>query len=154
MAFATHQGPWEGTNRLWFEDPRKPEESVGTMRLEGDTLHVGWSFRGVAQTGMLNLTVAAESAAIDWMDTWHAAGGMRSTGTATDTTLVVSTTYPGGEGAPDWGWRTEIDASDPQELVLRMINIDPAGTETLAVELVGRRIEVGDVDVDSTATTL
>ncbi len=135
---AQHQGDWSGTNKLWFEDPDKAEESPGTLCVAGNQIQVTWAFRGAAQQGVLTVAQIEDSVSVSWTDSWHAGEGMDFTGEAFADAIDVFGTYPAGDG-PDWGWRIVLDLEDPDRLLLRMYNITPDGDEMIAVELDGVR---------------
>ncbi len=52
----------------------------------------------------------------------------------TDPRFAALGHYGGGQGGPEWGWRTEITQPDDDTLVIAMFNIEPDGSEMRAVE--------------------
>lgn len=138
MLPSSHHGTWRGPNRLWLEDPVVPERCDGTIEAAATVLTYGWSFRAEPQQGRLELAGPAAALRAIWSDSWHAKGGMTLHGCADGRSLRLYGTYPAGEG-PDWGWRIELDAQDPEHLTLRMYNVPPDAAPALAVELRGAR---------------
>ena len=138
MIPATHHGSWRGPNRLWLEDPIVPLCSDGTLEATASSVKYTWSFQGADQHGEIALSGPAGALAAAWKDSWHAATGMSLHGLAADGQILLYGTYPAGDG-PDWGWRIEIDARDPEHLVLRMFNVPPSAAAVPAVDLRGSR---------------
>jgi len=133
MIPTTHHGSWKGDNRLWFEGPA-PERADGRFDVGANTIRYAWSFRGDPQKGTLDLFGPASSARAEWKDSWHAANGMTLHGVVTDGVLLLYGTYGAGDG-PDWGWRIELDARDPEFFTMRMFNVEPSGKIAPAVDL-------------------
>ena len=134
----THHVTWTGENRLWFEDPTKPERSDGTLTIGESSFTYTWSFQDQPQKGELTLRGPNGSLRADWRDTFHAESGMQLHGFYRDRVLRLFGTYGAGDG-PDWGWRIELDLCDPDHATLRMFNMLPSGEEMLAVDLRGAR---------------
>jgi hypothetical protein len=134
---ASHHGTFRGPNRLWFEGP-SPDRCEGTIESTASNLRYTWSFRGKPQHGEMELAGPAGALRCSWKDTWHAEQGMVLHGHARDGEVILYGTYPAGNG-PEWGWRIDIDARDPEHLLLRMFNLEPDGAPVLAVDLRGGR---------------
>jgi hypothetical protein len=47
--------------------------------------------------------------------------------------VAVTGSYQAPPG-PDWGWRIELSMPAPDSLCMRMFNIEPDGSEELAVQ--------------------
>ena len=142
-------GNWEGTSRTWFEkDVLADESSVkGTITsilggrfvlhqyqssLQGKALEglaiIGYSFPyGRYQTA--------------WVDSFHMGTGILfSEGETSDKRHSVLGSY-GGEGMPEpWGWRTEIQILDANQITITAYNIEPGAIEEKATEIIYHRV--------------
>lgn len=139
MIPASHHGTWKGSNRLWLSPAAPAEISEGTLVASAEALSIRWASQGTAHHGQLELRGPPTSCRGDFTDSFHAASGMVLHGRVSSATLVLFGTYPAGAGLPDWGWRIEVDWSDPDHLTLHMVNVEPSGAEAMAVALVGAR---------------
>ena len=73
----------------------------------------------------------------DWEGTfklWFEAGDPACESRQTGSILSILGGYGDGQGGPDWGWRTEIEQTDADTLVIVMTNIMPQGEEVKPVE--------------------
>lgn len=137
MIPASHHGIWQGPNRLWMEGA-EPERSEGRMEVADTTVRYTWSFQGAAQEGRIALSGPPGALRADWTDTFHAPDSMALHGRLDGGVLRLYATYGAGDG-PEWGWQTELDARDPEQLTLAMFNLEPDGTVHPAVYLRGAR---------------
>lgn len=141
-AFDALIGDWAGTTRTWFEPNVVADESpmTGTIRpvLDGRfLLHEykgsldGKPFEGIAIFGFDLLTQKFQAA---WVDSFHMSTGILfSEGEAGERFNVLGS-YFAGEGNPRWGWRTEIEQTDNDNIVISAYNISPEGEEAIATE--------------------
>jgi len=135
-------GDWSGTTRTWFEPGVVADESpmAGTIRpiLDGRFLLHEYSgsldgkpFDGIAIFGFDLLTQKFQAA---WVDSFHMSTGILfSEGEAGERFNVLGS-YFAGEGNPRWGWRTEIEQTDNDNIVISAYNISPEGEEAIATE--------------------
>lgn len=136
-------GEWSGTARTWLEPGVVCDESqiTGTIRpiLDGRfVLHeysgsmAGKPLSGMAIYGFDMVTNKFQSA---WIDSFHMSTGiMFSEGEPGEKFTVLGSYDAGGVEVPRWGWRTEIDVIDENNIVLTAFNISPDGDEAKATE--------------------
>ena len=133
----SHHGLWAGPSRLWHPDPLLPRRSNGEIDAAPGSLAYRWSVDGEDQRGTLVLAGPVLSLRGEWQDSWHTPGGMTAHGRWDGALLCLWSTYQAGDET--WGWRIEVEARDPEHLVLRMFNVLPDGLEQIAHDLRGAR---------------
>ena len=141
-------GEWEGQTRTWFEPGQLAEESSSRgvirpllggrfIRYEYQSTLNGEPFEGLFIFGY-NLGSGKYEAT--WIDTFHMATGMMfSEGVGTETGFAVLGSWDPGEG-PRWGWRTEVEIINANQIVFTAYVITPEGEESKGVETIYRRV--------------
>ena len=142
-------GDWEGTTKTWFEPNVVADESPmkGTIRpiLGGRFLQheyqgslSGKPFEGIATYGFDIANNKSQSA---WIDSFHMSTGiLLSEGPPLESGFSVLGSYGGPDIPEQWGWRTTIELTNPNELVITAYNISPEGQEDKATETIYKRV--------------
>lgn len=144
-------GDWEGTAKTWFEPDKVEDESPvrGTMKLilggqyilhEYKGSFAGKPLEGLAIYGY-NLTLGKYEMA--WVDSFHTGTAlMFSEGKRGDADLNVtgSYAYVTPETEQQWGWRTTIETTENDEVIITAYNLSPEGEEQKATETVYKRV--------------
>lgn len=143
-------GAWNGPSKLnlpWPPGEEKVLECDSTMTVSIDPkasyamFQYEWSYEGDPQTGLILVSCDEEkgAASIGWTDSWHQNSSVLSlTGTMNEATITCLGQYV-IEGYEPFGWEIQLEQASPDELILRMTNIDPSGDREWAVEATYRR---------------
>ena len=135
-------GEWAGTYRLWLQPEvlrtEGPSRCTAKPVLNGRfvALDYEWSDIDGPQLGSMLLGCSDEGVwEMVWVDSWHAGRSMMfCTGT---TGIEVVGTY--GPSEEQWSWRTRVEVSPPDRLLITAWNITPGGDEAKATEATYRR---------------
>lgn len=139
---ASLAGEWSGTTTTWFEPDVVADESPVTGKispiLDGRfLLHEykgelqGKPFEGLAIIGFDLATRKFQSA---WVDSFHMSTAIMLSEGDESGKFNAHGTYYTGSDSPRWGWRTEIERIDENNIVLTAWNVSPEGEEAKATE--------------------
>ncbi|MEJ7623345.1 MAG: DUF1579 domain-containing protein [Pyrinomonadaceae bacterium] len=135
-------GDWSGVTKTWFEPDVIADESPmsGTIRpvLDGRfVIHEyrgemqGKAFEGVAIYGFDLSTNKFQAA---WVDSFHMSTGILFSEDDPGERFSATGSYFAGEGEPRWGWRTELEVVDDDNIVITAYNIMPGEPEAIATK--------------------
>lgn len=138
-------GDWKGSNTLHLGDwgPTPIRESVSTATVQernlGQFLEIAyiWEYDGKPQEGVIIFGGDNKTDAVNafWTDSWHLSHNlMLCNGKESPIGGISVTGSYQVEGHPDWGWRSEIAATDGG-FEYKMFNVSPDGEEAIAVEM-------------------
>ena len=145
-------GEWEGIAKTWFEPGKIGDESPirGSMRLILDGRFIMHEYKGSLGAKPLegiaiygyHLELGKFQSA--WIDSFHNGSAiMFSEGKKNDDKLAMlgSYAYVTPETEQHWGWRTEIEMLNDDEIIITAYNISPAGEEARATETLYKRVK-------------
>ncbi|MEQ1646048.1 MAG: DUF1579 domain-containing protein [Pyrinomonadaceae bacterium] len=135
-------GEWSGMTTTWFEPDVVADESPMTGKMTSilDGRFVLYEYKG-EMTGkpfegltIFGFDLATNKFQAAWVDSFHMSTAiMFSEGDAGDKLSAFGTYFTGSE-TPRWGWRTEIDIVDDNNIVITAFNVSPEGEEAKATE--------------------
>lgn len=143
-------GDWEGSTLTWLAPDATADEA--TQRGTFQIIHSGWfvlheyesTFQGNRTTGMAicGYHLGRKSFEMLWTDTFHMGTGMMlCRGEEMVRGFSVLGHYDSPLGGTPWGWRTQLEMVDPNNLILTSWNIAPGQPEVKAVETTYTRVK-------------
>ena len=140
------QGNWKGISRVWFEPGKLADESEirgmikpvlgGRFLLhEYETMLENSHVEGISIFGY---DINQNRFQCAWIDSFHNGTSIM----ISENNQPISPFSVLGHYGPDpqWGWRTILDHSTKDTLIITMNNIAPGGMDEKAVEIIYKRI--------------
>jgi hypothetical protein len=145
-------GEWQGTATVWFEPDVIADQSPvhATMRplLDGRFILMEYqgSFAGKPLDGLaiLGFHLETEKYQTAWVDSFHTGTAMifsESSRHAKQFNVLGSYEYVSPEVDQKWGWRTEVEMTNDDELKMTAYNIESDGSEAKATETIFKRVK-------------
>jgi len=145
-------GEWEGITKTWFEPDKIADESPirGSMRLILDGRFIMHEYKGSMEGKPLEgIAIYGYHLALGkfqsaWIDSFHNGSAiMFSEGKKGDDSFAMlgSYAYVTPELEQHWGWRTEIEMTNDDEVKITAYNISPEGDEAKATETLYKYIK-------------
>lgn len=143
-------GNWSGITKTWFEKDVLVDESTSTAEitsiLDGRFIVYDYksSLEGKPLVGkmIIGFDIPYQKFTFSWIDSFHMGTQiMQATGKATAKGFSILGAYGNPEyGDQLFGWRTELEIINADEIIFSAYNIMPGEEETKAIEAVYKRI--------------
>lgn len=143
-------GSWEGTAKTWFEKDVLADESAvkGVFSCILGNRFVSYDYQGslngkpIEGKMIIGFDIPYQKFTSSWIDSFHMGTQiMLSNGDATEKGFSILGTYGSPEfGEQLWGWRTELQIIDENEIILSAFNISPDGEAAKATESILKRV--------------
>ncbi|RYD73335.1 MAG: DUF1579 domain-containing protein, partial [Sphingobacteriales bacterium] len=141
---------WKGTAKTWFAKDVLADESVTeaeiTSILDGRFISYDYnsSLNGKPLTGkmIIGFDIPYQKFTFSWIDSFHMGTQiMQATGEATEKGFSILGSWGNPEyGDQLFGWRTELEIVNENEIVFTAYNIMPGEEEAKAIEAIYKRI--------------
>lgn len=143
-------GKWQGKTKTWFEKDVLADESTITGEITAilESRFISYDYQGSLDGKsfggkmIIGFDIPYQRFTTSWIDSFHMGTQiMLSSGEFTDNGFAVLGAYGSPEyGDKPWGWRTELEVLNENEIIFSAFNISPEGEEAKATETVYKRI--------------
>ena len=143
-------GEWHGKTKTWFEKDLLADESPmnGKITTILGSRFISYDYQGSLEGNpfegkmIIGFDIPYQRFTATWVDSFHMGTQiMLSSGEFTDNGFAILGTYGSPEyGEQLWGWRTELEIVNEDEIILSAFNISPDGEEAKATETILKRV--------------
>jgi len=144
-------GNWEGIAKTWFEPDKTADESPaqGSMRLILGGQYIMHEYKGsfggkpLEGVAIIGYHLDLRKFQCAWVDSFHTGSAIIfSEGNKDDASINVlgSYAYVTPELEQYWGWRTEIELINENEIRMTAYNVSPDGDEARATEIIYKKV--------------
>lgn len=144
-------GEWQGSAKTWFEADTVADDSPvrGSIRVIMEGRFIIHEYKGsFGEKPLEGINIIGHNLSLNkfesaWIDSFHTGTAlMFSEGKrdAEDISVLGSYAYVTPDTEQHWGWRTNIEIINDDELKITAYNISPEGNESKATEIHYKRI--------------
>lgn len=143
-------GSWKGISKTWFEQGVLVDESPSIAKISSilDGRFISYDYQssidGKPLTGkmIIGFDIPYQKYTLSWIDSFHMGTQiMQASGEATEKGFSILGSWGNPEyGDQLFGWRTELEIINDDEIIFSAYNIMPGEEETKAIEVVYTRV--------------
>lgn len=144
-------GNWEGTVKTWFEKDVLVDESSIVAKISSllDDRFISYDYETTLQGKplvgkmIIGFDIPYQKFTFTWIDSFHMGTQiMQAKGEATGKGFSITGAYGNPEyGDQLFGWRTELEIVNEEQIIFRAFNIMPGEEESKAIEANYQRIK-------------
>jgi len=143
-------GRWKGTTKTWFEKDVLVDETETIAQISSllDGRFISYDYQGSLQGKpikgkmIIGFDIPYQKFTFSWIDSFHMGTQiMQAIGNAAENGFSILGAYGNPEyGDQLFGWRTQLDILNSDQIIFSAFNIMPGEEETKAIEAVLNRI--------------